>query len=135
MKKLVIFDLDGTLAESKSSLDGEMVVLLGNLISKIKVAVISGGDWPQFEKQLLSQLPENENLNNLSILPTCGTKFYEYSNGWTKKYSESLSPGEKQKIIDAFGEVTEVLKFKITETWGDVIEDQIQPRSIKKKSV
>ena len=124
MKKLVIFDLDGTLAESKSSLDGEMAVLLGNLISKIKVAVISGGDWPQFEKQLLSQLPENENLNNLSILPTCGTKFYEYSNGWIKKYSENLSPGEKQKIIDAFGEVTKALNFKINETWGDVIEDR-----------
>lgn len=124
MKKLVIFDLDGTLAESKSSLDGEMAVLLGNLISKIKVAVISGGDWPQFEKQLLSQLPENENLNNLSILPTCGTKFYEYSNGWIKKYSENLSPDEKQKIIDAFGEVAKALNFKINETWGDVIEDR-----------
>ena len=106
MKKLVIFDLDGTLAESKSSLDNEVAVLLENLISKIKIAVISGGDWPQFEKQLLSHLPENENLNNLYILPTCGTKFYKYSNGWTKKYSENLSSGEKQKIIDAFGEVT-----------------------------
>lgn len=38
MKKLIIFDLDGTLAESKSSLDNEMAVLLENLISKIKVA-------------------------------------------------------------------------------------------------
>ena len=124
MKKLVIFDLDGTLAESKSSLDNEVAVLLENLISKIKIAVISGGDWPQFEKQLLSHLPENENLNNLYILPTCGTKFYKYSNGWTKKYSENLSSGEKQKIIDAFGEVTKALNFKINETWGDVIEDR-----------
>jgi hydroxymethylpyrimidine pyrophosphatase-like HAD family hydrolase len=28
MKKLVVFDLDGTLAESKSSLDSEMSALL-----------------------------------------------------------------------------------------------------------
>ena len=46
MKKLVIFDLDGTLAESKSSLDNEMAVLLENLVTKRKVAFISGGDWP-----------------------------------------------------------------------------------------
>ena len=124
MKKLVIFDLDGTLAESKSSLDDEMAVLLENLITKIEVAVISGGDWPQFEKQLLSQLPENESLTNLSILPTCGTKFYEYSNGWTKKYSENLSQEEKKKITNAFSEVTKVLNFNIKETWGDVIEDR-----------
>ena len=31
MKELVIFDLDGTLAVSKSSLDGEMAALLGAL--------------------------------------------------------------------------------------------------------
>ena len=52
MKKLIVFDLDGTLAESKSSLDAEMSALL-----HVKVAVISGGDWPQFEKQLLSISP------------------------------------------------------------------------------
>ena len=28
MKKLIVFDLDGTLAESKSSLDAEMATLL-----------------------------------------------------------------------------------------------------------
>ncbi len=28
MKKLIVFDLDGTLAESKSSLDAEMSALL-----------------------------------------------------------------------------------------------------------
>jgi len=53
LKKLIVFDLDGTLAESKSSLDAEMSALLHRLLEIAKVAVISGGDWPQFEKQLL----------------------------------------------------------------------------------
>jgi len=57
MKKLIVFDLDGTLAESKSSLDAEMSRLLGDLLGIAKVAVISGGGWPQFEKQVLSHLP------------------------------------------------------------------------------
>ena len=43
MKKLIVFDLDGTLAESKSSLDGEMAVLLRDLLGIVKVAIISGG--------------------------------------------------------------------------------------------
>ena len=32
MKALVVFDLDGTLAESKSSLDAEMATLLNQLL-------------------------------------------------------------------------------------------------------
>jgi phosphomannomutase len=59
MKKLIVFDLDGTLAESKSSLDAEMSRLLHDLLGILKVAVISGGDWPQFEKQVLSHLPQD----------------------------------------------------------------------------
>ena len=44
MKALVVFDLDGTLAQSKSSLDAEMAALLNQLLGLIKVAVISGGE-------------------------------------------------------------------------------------------
>jgi len=44
MKKLIVFDLDGTLAESKSPLDAEMGILLSSLIGVVKVAVISDGD-------------------------------------------------------------------------------------------
>ena len=95
MKKLIVFDLDGTLAESKSSLDVEMSRLLGDLLGILKVAIISGGDWPQFEKQVLSHLPQNGCLPNLSILPTCGTKFFQYEGSWKKLYSEDFSPDEK----------------------------------------
>ena len=79
MKKLIVFDLDGTLAESKSALDPEMSGLLHDLLPIVKVAIISGGDWPQFEKQVVSKLPNDARLTQLSLLPTCGTKFYQYS--------------------------------------------------------
>ena len=58
VKKLIVFDLDGTLAASKSSLDAEMASLLHDLLGVVKVAIISGGAWPQFEKQVLSNLPK-----------------------------------------------------------------------------
>jgi len=70
MKKLVVFDLDGTLAASKSSLDAEMSKLLHDLIGVVKVAVISGGDWPQFEKQVLSHLPHESLKTAEARLPS-----------------------------------------------------------------
>ena len=124
MKKLIVFDLDGTLAESKSSLDEEMVTLLNALLAIVKVAVISGGDWPQFEKQLLSNLSHDERLKNLSLLPTCGTKFYNYESGWTLLYSEDFTAEEKGRIVGSLRRVVAGSDFKIERTWGDQIEDR-----------
>lgn len=121
MKKLIVFDLDGTIAESKSSLDDEMSALLRKLLGITKVAVISGGDWPQFEKQLLSNLPSDANLKNLSLLPTCGTKFYKFNSTWKKQYSEDFSDAEKEKIIEAIAALN-VLGSRTV--WGEVIEDR-----------
>ena len=97
MKKLIVFDLDGTLAESKSPLDEETSTLLHDLLGVVKVAVISGGAWPQFEKQLLSNLPSEARLTNLSLLPTCGTKFLSYDGQWSERYSEDLTAAKERK--------------------------------------
>jgi phosphomannomutase len=124
MKKLIVFDLDGTLAESKSSLDAEMATLLGTLLGIVKVAVISGGNWPQFERQVLSNLPSDERLKNLSLLPACGTQFYEYKPGWKQLYSEDLTVEEKEKITRSLQQVIDRLGFRAPKVWGEVIEDR-----------
>jgi len=124
MKKLIVFDLDGTLAESKSSLDAEMAKLLGALLGIVKVAVISGGDWPQFEKQLLANLPHDKRLKNLSLLPTCGTKFYRYAKVWEKIYSEDFTADEKKKIISSLKQTLASSGFKVEKIWGEDIEDR-----------
>jgi phosphomannomutase len=125
MKKLIIFDLDGTLAESKAALDKEMAMLLTDLLKVTKVAIISGGDWPQFEKQVLSNLPDKKSLKNLSILPTCGTKYYQYKkSGWKKLYSEDFTNAEKQEINTKLQEAIEASGVKVKKTWGNQIEDR-----------
>ena len=124
MKRLIVFDLDGTLAESKSPLDAGMSALLHDLLGVVKVAVISGGDWPQFEKQLLSHLPHDERMLNLSLLPTCGTKFYQYTDGWKKLYSEDFTAEERETIIGSFNKALETAGFKVEKVWGEVIEDR-----------
>jgi phosphomannomutase len=124
VKKLIVYDLDGTLAESKSSLDGEMEALLHDLLGVVKVAVISGGGWPQFEKQLLSNLPHDERMGNLSILPTNGTQFFRYAGTWKKLYSEDLTEDEKAKIISSLEKSMHESGFKIGKVWGEQIEDR-----------
>lgn len=124
MKKLIVFDLDGTLAESKSAIDDEMSGLLHELLGTVKVAVISGGDWPQFEKQVVSHLPHDERLTGLSLLPTCGTKFFQYEKVWNKIYSEDFTADEKQKIITSLTKAFQKSGFKVENVWGEAIEDR-----------
>ena len=52
-KKLIVFDLDGTLTISKSAVDSEMAGLIVGLLEKKKVAVMSGGGYPQFLTQFV----------------------------------------------------------------------------------
>lgn len=124
MKRLIVFDLDGTLAKSKSSLDAEMSMLFHALLGIVKAAVISGGAWPQFEAQVLSHLPHDERLVNLSLLPTCGTKFFAYGGDWKELYSEDLTGDEKGKIVSALNQALKESGFAATKVWGEVIEDR-----------
>ncbi len=124
MKKLIVFDLDGTLAASKSSLDSEMALLLHDLLGVARVAIISGGAWLQFEKQVLSNLPQDDLLAKLSILPTCGTQFFQFIGAWKKLYAEDFTANEKEKIVSSLSKAVETAGFAVDKTWGETIEDR-----------
>ncbi|WP_243732272.1 HAD-IIB family hydrolase [Pedobacter duraquae] len=124
-KNLIIFDLDNTLAESKAAIDHEMAGLLSGLLDRGGVAIISGGDWPQFEKQVLANLPSGSKLSQLSILPTCGTKFYQYQSGaWKKLYSEDFTAQEKNKILKNLQDAVKETGNVPEKLWGEQIEDR-----------
>jgi hypothetical protein len=124
MKKLIVFDLDGTLAPSKSSLAPQTAGLLRDLLGIVKVAVISGGGWTQFERQLLADLPQGSRLANLSLLPTCGTKFFQYDGNWEELYSEDLTAEQKKKIIDSLYKAAGEAGYHASRVWGNVVEDR-----------
>ena len=123
MKKLIVFDLDGTLAESKSSLDAEMSGLLGDLLGIVKAAVISGGDWPQFEKQVLSHLPHDESLVSLSLLPTCG-RSSSATTGAGKRSIRKTSPRMKNRRSSVLSRRRWNKRVPSRKVWGEVIEDR-----------
>ena len=124
MKSLIVFDLDGTLAESKSAMDDEMAKLLRALLGLAKVAIISGGAWPQFEKQLLPKLVDDDRLTDLFLLPTCGTKFYRRDGDWKLLYSEDFTPEQSKQIIAALDQALDSSGFRPQRHWGDLIEDR-----------
>jgi phosphomannomutase len=124
MKQLVVFDLDGTLAESKAAIDAEMVQLLEHLLGLVKVAVISGGTWQQFETQILAHLRQDERLKNLLLLPTCGTRFYRYGGHWELLYAEDFTPAERTKIFASLRQAVARSGEQVARTWGEVIEDR-----------
>ena len=124
MKSLIVFDLDGTLAESKSAIDAEMAALLGALLGVVKVAIISGGDLPQFQTQVLAHLPQDQRLRNLSLLPTNGTRFLQYTGDWHQLYAEDLNADQKQKIIAALNAAVAAAGIHVDKTWGEQIEDR-----------
>lgn len=124
MKNLIIFDLDGTLAKSKSAIDEEMSALFKNLLDVAQVAIISGGDWPQFEKQVLDHLPKKTALRKLCILPTCGTKFYQFKEEWKRLYAENFTEEERNKILENLHQALEASNLDIKKIWGEQIEDR-----------
>lgn len=124
MKQLFVFDLDGTLAPSKSALPDDMSALLTELLGVMKVAVISGGSWEQFETQLLGNLHRSDAWANLYLLPTCGTQFFHYQDGWQKVYAEDLTSDEKTRIIAALNRAFDETGLRPAKLWGDAIEDR-----------
>ncbi len=124
--KLVAFDLDDTLAPSKSALPDESARALRDLLDVTQVAVISGGAFPQFELQLLGNLNASpEQLANLHLMPTCGTRYLRFQDGaMIEVYDHPLSAAELEKAKIALRECAEELGLWEENSWGDVIEDR-----------
>lgn len=96
--KLVAFDLDDTLAESKSAITVEMGDALRSLLAVRPVCVISGGQFQQFSTQLIDNLPKTADLTQLHIMPTCGTRYLRFVDEvWVEQYARDLEPEVKAK--------------------------------------
>ncbi|MFS0773626.1 HAD-IIB family hydrolase [Sphingomonas sp. 1P08PE] len=125
MKQLVAFDLDGTLAESKQPLKDDMGEALADLLGVAHVAVISGGDWPQFDKQVASRLPARADRSRLWLMPTTGTKLFVHRDGgWQTVYAELFSEEKRHEIVAAFNASLEATGFVPEQVWGERIEDR-----------
>lgn len=124
---LIAFDLDDTLAPSKSPVDPRMLEVFTRLLERTTVAVISGGNFEQFDAQLVSRLEgvSEQALERLHLLPTCGTRYERREGGqWVTVYRENLTPDERDDALVALREEAERLGLWETSPWGEILEDR-----------
>ncbi len=128
MKKLIAFDLDNTLAESKSQIPDVMAEGLARLLGKYEVCIISGGKFEQFHKQVVSRLNiENDLLGKLHIMPTCGTRYHRFdvvTGEWKMLYHNDLTQDQKKRIREAFEHGAKELGLWEEKPYGEIIEDR-----------
>lgn len=118
-----IFDLDGTLAESKSPVDSKMANLLCRLLKNRVVGVVTGGKWLQVKKQLINHLKDDTFLRFLYVFANSGGLAMINLNGhWVKVYDYSLSNQEERAIAHDLQEAVKMCGLKFNRLWGPQIE-------------
>lgn len=125
-KELAVFDLDGTLAPTKSVIDKEMGTLLEHLLIEKKVAVIGGGKLQLFEEQFLNALKvPDELLENLFLYPVTATSFFRFKKGWKNVYTHNLTEDEVNRVMSAFEKVFKEIDYQEPKkTYGKTIENR-----------
>ncbi len=127
-KKVIVCDLDGTLAASKSPLGEDMAEVLGHVLKRYTICVVSGGAYSQFEKQFLSQLHiEKDLFKNLYLFPTNGTTCYIYdtkNREWKQEYNEPIADKDKKLILKAANALVKEFELEKAKTYGDIVEDR-----------
>ena len=103
-----------------------MSAALAQLLERIPVCIISGGRFEQFEKQALDGFTaSDEALEQLHLMPTCGTRYYLWRDGqWQLQYAEDLTEDEKARSIAAVEEEARKLDLWHPGPWGELIEDR-----------
>ncbi len=128
MKKLIAFDLDDTLAVTKSTISDKMAELLGKLLETHQVCIISGGWLPQFEKQVVDNLHvEHHLLQNLHLMPTCGTRYYRFddiSKEWKLVYAEDIPEKDRKRIIDSLTRAAKETGYLEPKPYGELAQDR-----------
>ncbi|MDB5259293.1 MAG: family hydrolase [Candidatus Taylorbacteria bacterium] len=128
MKKVLAFDLDGTLAESKSAITPEMAEVLCGLLSHVHLAVISGAAVEQMSTQIIERLPcQGDRLSKFMLFPQNGAALLVSKNtaGYETIYEDLFSKEEGTKIVDAL-ELAFEPPFNLARTgpYGDIVENR-----------
>lgn len=100
MAQIAIFDIDNTLTESRSRISPSMAQALSALVDKMPVALISGGSFEDFDKQVVSAL-SHAKKENLYVLPTSGAEMRFWQGGsWHVAYSYPISAAKRRLILE-----------------------------------
>jgi len=131
-KKIIAFDIDGTLTASKTLITDSMANLIKELIKKKIVVAIAGGSFKQMLTQFLPPFSNDEAMlpfiHNFTFLPTSGSQRYQYNETkkeWILVDKEPLPRDAKEKAIKLLQEVIDNPIYEIPPNpIGNIIEDR-----------
>ena len=133
MKKILAFDSDDTIVVSKMPATDRMAGLLAELLQWYDICIISGTGfesviYPNTVRQIedkIRNLPDAA-LSRLHIMPTCGTRYYRFTEGeWKLQYQEDLTDEQKARIFDAIETSAKKLDMWEENPAGEIIEDRL----------
>lgn len=131
-KKIIAFDVDGTLTASKTLITDSMAGLIKKLIQKKMVISIAGGSFNQLQMQFLPPFLKDDSIlpyiKNFTLLPTSGSQRYEYNEAnkkWEMTDKESMPRDAKERAMKLLEEVIIDPQYEIPPNpHGKIIEDR-----------
>ncbi|MFZ2149728.1 MAG: HAD-IIB family hydrolase [Minisyncoccia bacterium] len=131
-KKIIAFDVDGTLTASKTPITEAMAGLIKKLVQQKMVIAIAGGTFEQMKTQFLPPFLNDEFMmpfiRNFTLLPTSGSQRYDYdeaNKGWILTDKEPLPSESKARAIKLLEEVICSPEYEIPPNpVGKIIEDR-----------
>ena len=115
LPRLVAFDLDDTLAPSKSAMPPAMATALRRLLDVVPVCIISGGQVGQFRDQVLAHL--DADADELS-------RAERDEDAWTLVYANDLTPEQIRTGFEIVEAQARRLGLWEEKTWGEILEDR-----------
>ena len=123
--KLLMFDLDDTLAPSKSPMSDEMAGVFRTMLSQSLGCIISGGNYQQFKMQVVERLGKFDDIGNLHLMPTNGTQYVTWTGDeWQTVYAENLTQDQKDQAFEVLETGARELGLWSEQTWGPILEDR-----------
>ncbi len=131
-KKIISFDIDGTVTVSKRPITGEMADLIKKLLKQKMVIAIAGGSFEQLQTQFLPPFLNDDSIapfiHNFILLPTSGSQRYEYdeiNKKWILTDKEPLNEEVKDRAKRLLQKVIDSPEYGIPPNpIGEIIEDR-----------
>lgn len=95
--RIIVCDMDGTLAKSRQPAEPEMVSAIESMSKNYSFVIISGGKLSLIQDQITSLVKDTKTI--LYLFPTSGNQFWIFSNGKYEMVYENKMRTDDQNII------------------------------------